>query len=411
MRTWLTVAALWLLSLQPAQASNEVLTLVVGQTRVVNAPNVREAAVGDASVADVKASGNRLLVTGLQRGSTNLTLIGSQGRKEYLIRVYAEDPAVLAHDVAELLKGTEGVDLRVVGDRVVLSGEIYREADANRIKLIQELYPQVLSFAELKTIHIDRMVQLDVKLMEVSTQAMRQFGVNWGDALALEANAGVNAPIAIGHGGVGPWTGNLSILTNFDAILQFMLEDRVARVLSNPVILTKNGTEASFQAGGEIPIPVNQGLGQTTVQWKNFGILLSFLPRIDPYGNVLLKISAESSELDFAKGVNLGGLTVPALSTRRTNNEVNLTVGETLVLAELVNSRDSKEVGKVAGLGQIPIIGEFFKSRTLRDDDARFFVFITPRVVKPGGQTDEKIRKQLRIYEDAGEATEAEVFD
>jgi pilus assembly protein CpaC len=194
-------------------------------------------------------------------------------------------------------------------------------------------------------------------------------------------------------------------------VLQFLHRKGLARLLSNPVLLTKNATEAKFQAGGEVPIPVNQALGQTTIEWKNFGILLTFLPQVDPYGNVALAIKAESSELDFAQGLSSGGFNVPALITRRTENQVNLVAGETLILAELVTSKSAKSVEKVAGLGSIPIVGELFKSRAFRDEDTRFFVFVTPRIVKPGESTDEAIRKQLKVYEDAGEDVGAGVMD
>ncbi len=394
-----------------APKTGDVLTLVIGQTQVLPAGGVRDVAIGDATVADVKASGDRILITGLRRGSTNLTLLGAGGRTEHLIRVFAEDPQMLARDVKALLEGTEGVKLRVVGDRVVLSGEIYREVDARRIALIRELYPQVLSLAEFKTIAIDRMVQLDVKLMEVSHKALASVGIGWPGSLPLQGTGSLNAPVDLGVGSVGPWTGSLSVITNFGPTLQFMLESDVARILANPVLLAKNGTEAMFQSGGELPIPVNQGLGQTTVVWKDFGIILKFLPRVDPYGNVLLQIDAESSDLDFAQGVDLGGLSVPSLVTRRTRNEVNLTIGETLILAELVSSRNAKSVSKIPGLGHIPILGELFKSRSFRDEDSRFLVFITPRIVKPGDSTDEQIRKQLKAYEDAEDDLDAGILD
>jgi pilus assembly protein CpaC len=394
-----------------AQANDRKLTLVVGQTRVLSASGVREAAVGDAAIADVKSSGDRLLVTGVSRGTTNLTLSGSSGRTEYLIRVLAEDPQALAQDVKDILEGTEGVRMRVVGDRVILTGEIYKEEDARKIELIRELFPQVVSLAEKKTLSIDRMIQLDIKLMEVSRQAATQLGLRWAPALPVSASGVLSAPVNLTSGGVGPWTGTLSIVSNFDQVLNFLGRDGLARMLSNPVVITKNGTEASFLAGGEIPIPVFQALGQATVEWKKFGIILKFMPRVDPYGNVLLKIDAESSELDFAQGVSFGGVSLPGLVTRRTQNEVNLVVGETLILAELVTNRNTKEVERVPGLGHIPILGELFKSRSFRDDEARFFVFVTPRIISPGDSTDEKIRRQLKIYEDAGDDLKPGVLD
>ncbi len=392
-------------------ANGEALTLVVGQTKVLPASGIREVAVGDAGIVDVKTSGNRVLLTGVTRGSTNLTLLGSQGRREYFIRVLAEDPQALARDVSELLQGTKGIRLKVVGDRVVLSGEIYKDEDARKIDAIQELFPQVISLAEKNVINIDRMIQIDVKLMEVSNQAAVNLGFQWGDAIPLQASGNLVAPVAVGTGGVGPWTGNISVLSNFDQVLRLLQRKSLARMLSNPVLITKNGTEANFLAGGEVPIPVNQGLGQTTVEWKPFGMILKFLPKVDPYGNVNLAIEAESSELDFAQGVNTGDVLLPALVTRQTKNEVNLVVGETLILAELVTNKNVKQVDKLPGLGSIPIIGELFKSRNFQDSETRFFVFVTPRIIKPGDTTDEMVRKQLKVYEDAEKELEAGILD
>lgn len=392
-----------------AAAPERTITVVVGQTKVLQAAGVREAAVGDAGIADVKPSGDRLLVTGLARGSTNLTLLSANGRIEYFVRVLAEDADALARDVASMLEGVKGVKLKVVGDRVVLLGEIYTDEDARKIEAIRALFPQVVSLAEKNVVSIDRMVQIDVKLMEISRQAAVNFGLNWGDALPVNASGALQNPVVAGS--LGRWQGALSVVSNFDAVLNVLSRKGLARMLSNPVLLTKNGTEAKFQAGGEIPIPVNQALGQATVEWKNFGMLLAFTPRVDPYGNVLLALKAESSELDFAQGIDSGGFHIPALTTRRTENQVNLVVGETLILAELFSARNAKEVTKVPGLGSIPLIGELFKSRSFRDDETRFFVFVTPRIVKPGESTDEAIRKQLKVYEDAGEEVGAGVLD
>lgn len=392
-----------------AAAPERTITVVVGQTKVLQAAGVREAAVGDAGIADVKPSGDRLLVTGLKRGATNLTLLSANGRTEYFVRVLAEDGDALARDVASMLEGVKGVKLKVVGDRVVLLGEIYTDEDARKIDAIRALFPQVVSLAEKNVVSIDRMVQIDVKLMEISRQAAVNFGLNWGDALPVNASGALQNPVVAGN--LGRWQGALSVVSNFDAVLNVLSRKGLARMLSNPVLLAKNGTEAKFQAGGEIPIPVNQALGQATVEWKNFGMLLAFTPKVDPYGNVLLALKAESSELDFAQGIDSGGFHIPALTTRRTENQVNLVVGETLILAELFAARNAKEVTKVPGLGSIPLIGELFKSRSFRDDETRFFVFVTPRIVKPGDSTDEAIRKQLKVYEDAGEDIGAGILD
>ncbi len=392
-------------------ATENSISLIVGQTKVIPATGIREVALGDASIADVKTSGDKLLVTGLTRGSTNLTLLGANGRTEFFIRVMAEDPQALSRDVGALLEGIQGLKIKVVGDRVVLLGEIYKDEDAARIDAVRELFPQVVSLAQKKSINIDRMIQIDVKLMEVSTQAATNLGLRWGTALPVNATGTLGAPVAIGNGGINPWNGTVSIVSNFESVLQILDRDGLARLLSNPVLITKNGTSASFLAGGEVPIPVNQALGQTTIEWKKFGIILNFLPKVDPYGNVLLNIDAESSELDFAQGISQGGFNIPSLVTRHTKNEVNLVVGETLILAELMTNKNSKQVDKVPGLGSIPIIGELFKSRSFRDDETRFFVFVTPRIVKPGDTTDEKIRKQLKVYEDAGEEIGPKVLD
>jgi pilus assembly protein CpaC len=149
--------------------------------------------------------------------------------------------------------------------------------------------------------------------------------------------------------------------------------------------MTRNGTEANFLAGGEFPIPVLQGgaLQGITIVFKEFGVRLKFLPVVQPDGAIRLKVQPEVSSLDFANALTVSGFLVPALSTRRAETEVDLRDGQSFAIAGLIDNR-TREIGsKIPVLGDVPIIGTLFKSRSQRRDNTELLVMVTPRLVRP----------------------------
>ncbi len=394
-----------------AAAAERTISLVLGRSEVVDFPGVVRVAVGDATIADVKVIARRqIMITGISKGVTNVTIWKGSGKKEsLLVRVMTEDPFVVARDVEEILGELEGVKIRVIGDLVILDGEIFTDRDYERIKMVTQMFPQVTNFVQKSGLSIKQMVQIDVKMMEVSRSARKNIGLNWQDLLKVDASGNFTIPVVEGE--IGKISGAFSIVGNYGVVLNMMMTDGSGRILSNPVLVCKSEEKASFVAGGEIPIPVKTEQGSISVEWKQYGIILQFEPVADAYNNINMKILAEISEVDFSQGVESGGIVLPGIITRKSETMVNLTQGETIVLAELLSHKNSKIVEKIPIIGQLPIVGELFKSREFKQEKTEFLVFVTPAIVKPGSLEQRKIVEMEDKYRREGKRQRFHILD
>jgi len=157
-------------------------------------------------------------------------------------------------------------------------------------------------------------------------------------------------------------------------------------LLSEPNLLTRNGQEASFLSGGEFPVPMVQGsttLGTVTISWREYGIRLTFLPRITPRGTIRLTVQPEVSSLDYANALVLSGFTVPALSTRKVRTEVELEDKQSFVIAGLLDNTFTESLSKIPGLANVPLLGKLFQSRSQAKKNTELLVIVTPEVVRP----------------------------
>src|SRR5262249_32180625 len=157
---------------------------------------------------------------------------------------------------------------------------------------------------------------------------------------------------------------------------------------AEPNLMTESGKEASFLAGGEFPYPIVQNIGGTgasgiSVQFKEFGIRLSFTPVLMGDGTIHLKVRPEVSTLDFSNAVTLSGFTLPALSTRRVESDMNLADGQTFAIAGLVDNRVTELMNKIPGIGDIPVLGKLFQSKSLSKSKNELLVIVTPHIVRP----------------------------
>jgi pilus assembly protein CpaC len=157
----------------------------------------------------------------------------------------------------------------------------------------------------------------------------------------------------------------------------------MARVLAEPTLVALSGQSASFLAGGELPILEPQGLGTTTVTFKPFGIGLTVTPTVLSADRIALKVAPEASDLDYSRGISLDGTQIPAISTRRADTTIELGDGESFVIGGLVSSQLSSMVDKVPFLGDLPIIGSFFRNLNYKREDKELVIVVTPRLVRP----------------------------
>ena len=173
---------------------------------------------------------------------------------------------------------------------------------------------------------------------------------------------------------------------NLGALIKALETRNLLQMLSEPNVLASNGKPASFMAGGEFPFPVVQGgaaAGAVTIQFREYGVRIYFLPVVTPRGSIRLQVAPEVSSLDFAHGLQVQGFTVPALATRRVQTQVELESGQSFVIAGLLDNTITESLNKIPGIGDIPLLGKLFQSRSRTRNNSELMVLITPELVRP----------------------------
>jgi pilus assembly protein CpaC len=176
---------------------------------------------------------------------------------------------------------------------------------------------------------------------------------------------------------------------NFGAVIEALHTKNLLQILAEPNLIAVNGKEASFLAGGQFPFPIVQpgaGFTAVTISFKEFGVRLQFTPVITPNGNIHLKVAPEVSTLDFANALSISGFTVPALSTRKAETEFEVQDGQSFVIAGLMDNRVTDVYNKIPGLGDIPILGNFFRSKSQQKSNSELMVLCTVRRVNPSSE-------------------------
>jgi pilus assembly protein CpaC len=243
-------------------------------------------------------------------------------------------------------------------------------------------------------VRMETMVRMRVRMIEFRKSALGKLGIDWSDGtagpgFAIAGDAIGNnyfRPAAEGLAGtlpntVRPFQSYFGIASNITSRINFLASTGDATTLAEPVLSTTSGGSASFLAGGEIPYPSINENGQSTVQFKEYGIKLNVSPVIDPFGNVRTSVETEISQLDPA--VSVQG--APGLLTRKAQTQVNVRSGETIVISGLLSSDSSKDIDKLPGIGNLPIIGHFFRARNARNSVSELVIFVTPEIVLPQG--------------------------
>jgi pilus assembly protein CpaC len=289
---------------------------------------------------------------------------------------------------------------------VVLSGHVSTEDVAKRAGELASAYsPKVVNVLTFGPVGAQE-VLLQVKFAEVDRTALTQLGVNFVSTGAANV---VGTTTTGQFGGFGPQqisqtTGQGNTVTanetisnvlnlflfrpdiHFGAVIEALQNKNLLQILAEPNLIAVNGKEASFLAGGQFPFPIVQpgaGFTAVTISFKEFGVRLQFTPVIMPNGNIHLKVAPEVSTLDLANALTISGFTVPALSTRRAETEFELQDGQSFVIAGLMDNRVTDINNKIPGLGDIPILGTFFRSKNAVKSRSELMVLCTVRRISP----------------------------
>jgi len=346
----------------------ETLRLRPGFQKILDRKGVSRISVGDPEILEAQAlpRGDGILVVGKQEGETNLVLWERGVRKEWRVEVGARKSAA-AEDVRLFVASFPGLIVSEAGGSMIISGQVPSFQEKKILEDFIKDYPSIhlrVTLPEEKKI----MLQYDLKIIEISQGESARLGIRWPDAM-------------VAQGSVSRTTreprGVVSVGMDFDATLNLLLANGKARILTNPKLSCESGEEATFLAGGEIPIVIITPESRK-VEWKTYGIILQINPSIAHGGKVRTKVLAEVSSVDHASGSS----DVPGFLTRRVSTHFSSSPGETVMLSGLVKNEMAKDVSKIPLLGHIPVLGELFKSRAFRENQTELAVFITPMEVK-----------------------------
>ncbi len=403
-----------------------VLRVFAGKSLLVTSPETLErVSVTDPDIASALiTSPNQVLIHGKVPGNVTLLMWDKQERSRAFDLQVEFDISGLRETILQVFPD-EKIEVGQLGTSIVLTGRVSSQGileQALSLGLTQS--ENVVNLLQMESAGEKEAVLLQVLFAEVDRSAVQELGVNIistgaGNTIGSVTTQQFDAPIGnigavpaeIGRGrdpqasslvagGIGRTLssspgvfglGNLLNIflfrpdANLAVTIRALQQRNLLEILAEPNMLALDGSEASFLAGGEFPFPIVQGGTNTAVSivFKEFGVRLSFTPNVQEDGTILLKVAPEVSSLDFANALTISGFLVPALSTRRAETEVALRDGQSFVIAGLIDNRLAQIASKIPLLGDIPVLGKLFKSRSTNSSQTELLVMVTPRLVQP----------------------------
>jgi len=397
---------------QSAQSqSSAPLRVMVGKSLLINTTEtIKRISVTDPNVAFANpVTSTQILVHGRSPGEISLIIWDELERsRSFDLRVDV-DVSACAEEEHRVFPD-EQISVTPSRAAIVLSGHVTTEDVAKRAGELAAAYSKnvvnVLTFGPVGA----QEVLLEVKFAEVDRSATTQLGVNFfstgagntiGTATTGQFGGFGSEAISDITGVTGPFQSNQTVSNvlnlflfrpdiHLGAVLEALQSKNLLQILAEPNLIAVNGKKASFLAGGQFPFPIVQpgaGFTAVTISFKEFGVKLEFTPVIMPNGNIHLTVAPEVSTLDFADALTISGFTIPALSTRKAETEFELRDGQSFVIAGLIDNRATDIWNKVPGLGDIPILGNFFKSKSVQKSNSELMVLCTVHRVSPNSET------------------------
>jgi len=370
----------------------EFLEMQVGEVKVFTVPAIARVAVGDGHILNaVTTEEKEVIVFARNAGASALHLWSENGNRiSYQVDVVAQGVYQQEAELAQMLARIPGVRMGRVGDKLVVEGDALSDADRERVAILAARYPQLLDFTS--QVGWDDMVLLDVQVVEVPRSRLHALGVRWSRGTEGGVNAGLSWDATgrrmLGRPGADPvpaafpsasLQGYFGVNALLSSQIDLLAQTGDAVVLAQPQLLARSGATAEFLAGGEVPYSTTDGNGKTNTAFKPYGVSLRITPRIERNGAVRSRIEVEVSSIDPSLSVPNG----PSLKTRRAVTEFNVQSGQTLVLAGFISREESRNMDKVPGLGDMPLLGSLFRSTRHQNNETELAVFVTPMVIAP----------------------------
>lgn len=378
----------------------EPVEVSLNESKYMAASGITRLAVGNPAIADVQllSSGDFLLV-GKKAGTTSLIVWSDGGRRtEYTVYVAGNDRG-MASAIQDAI-GYPKVHVQMIEDRVMLRGKVENQYEHDTALKIAGLYTGGDGSGVIDLLEMEHpsQIRLEAQIIEINSDYTKNLGIQyWSQTPGSNSSSGgstgnPNNDITVGTAGLfyggedfsssrkhGGWLG--SHVANVNVTLQALINEGKARILSRPSITTMSGKTANILIGGRIPIPVSDGNGNVSIDWHEYGVKLNIEPVVDSEDKITSKVHAEVSTLDYSHGVKIDSFSVPGIATREAESEVNVRSGMTMAIGGLINSEDAKIVSKIPLLGDLPIIGRFFRHTSNTRDKRELIILITPTLV------------------------------
>lgn len=410
-------ACSWALAATPVNVS-------LNSSKYMQAPKITRIAIGNPEIADVRMlSARDYLLIGKKAGSTSLIVWSANGvREEYSVYVSGDDQG-MASAIQQAI-GYPGITAQMMNGKVLLRGTVKNQYEHDTAIKIAQLYlgsgggstssattasgtngsqgsatdENIIDLLEMS--HPSQ-IRLEAQLIEINTDDEKNLGIQyWSPTLGNSSSGitpGASGLVYVGEdmynkrGSFG-WIG--SHLSTIDASLQALVTNGKARILSRPSITTMSGKTANILIGGRIPIPTSAGDGEISIDWREYGIRLNIEPVVDSENKITSKVHAEVSTLDYGHAVVDNNFSIPALASREADAVINVRSGATMAIGGLLNSEDSKTISKIPLLGDLPIIGQFFRHTSKTRDNRELLILITPTLVSE--DTEQPMSQQMK---------------
>ena len=391
-----------------AEESVSELFVAAGKSVIVSSePVIERVATGFGDVAEATAvSPHEVLVSGKAVGATSLIVWQEGGGKLFFNVTVRPNTAVtsiklegLRRELRQELPG-QNISVTYENETVFLRGTVKDLTSAERAVAVASTVGKTVNLLYVETPETESQILLKVRFANVDRAVTSDLGLNLISTGAANTVGSVSTQ-QFSAPRVNPQPDGTNEIALTDALNIFLLRPdlnlgatiralqrkALLEILAEPNVLAINGKQASFLAGGEYPFPILQGggagLGTVTIQFREFGVRINFLPLITPRGTIRLEVSPEVSALDFANGLVFQGFNIPALTVRRVHTEIELSDGQSFAIGGLLDRRLTETISKIPLLGDVPLLGKLFQSRALNRQNSELLVIVTPELVRP----------------------------
>src|SRR5580704_14909788 len=391
-----------------AQGGPEEIRLTIGKSIVIDYPaDIARISTSNADIVDASpVTGREVLVHGKAFGTVTLVVWSKAGQRNFYNITVEQN----LEPLRKLLKETfpkEDIHVQSSRESLSLTGRVTSKDVAERATALATPFGKtIVNNLQMISTGAEKQILLRVKFAELDRTASTQFGVNLISTGATNTVGGVTTgqfpapttPAVTGAPGSNtpqPATFTISQALNIfafrndlnlGAFIKALQSHNLLQILAEPNLVTTNGKEATFLVGGEFPIPVLQGgsnSGAVTIQFREFGIRLSFNPTITANNTISMHVKPEVSSLDFANALSFNGFTIPALSSRKMETNIELGEGQSFVIGGLIDRRVTETISRIPGVSSIPILGNLFKTKEVDRNNTELIVMVTPEITMP----------------------------